>query len=235
MRFEDTTVETYSVGYANVQANGLRAGYACSWSGGIGLYGGAAQFSVAMARAMQANGHEIMCHGFDTPLPAPTEIFRYADQTSWAATEMRRAGLDIAAWVQPGWTGANPFLIDDVGDWGGHADLLLRINFACYTAQIAGGLGGGLWSLPLAATDRWGYAPGLTWETQTYASLVAWLDTAIANGNLAMIGGHAASIGLPGNLSIADFTAFLAYAASKVASGDLVIRTPSEILCGILV
>jgi hypothetical protein len=163
---------------------------------------------------------EIMCHS-RTHGVDPLTFDEFVDETSTPAEEMRRIGLNIYQWVQPGgWTAAYSF--NGTDHYGLPPDVHMRRFFRQYEAYIIACPASPYWTLP--RTLQWGTVYGPIYAPMTLAQAEAAVDAAIVAGT-GIEGMWHPSLFDGAGWSKADFEAFLDYVAVKVAAGDLVVMT----------
>jgi peptidoglycan/xylan/chitin deacetylase (PgdA/CDA1 family) len=218
LRFDDNDLKNYTITFPLLTARNLVAGFSFYRMN----MGNPAYMTLARMLEMQAAGMEIMCHSF-THGADPVDYDAFVRETALPVAEMRRLGLKIWTFVQPGgWVGANNhYDITTTDFWGTPEDLLLRAHFKSYMAYIPLGH-----DLPIAADNRYGLNHD-SGTTSSLDALIAWVDYTIAQHKGRHILFHSQLIGTAGNISWDDFTSFLDYIKVKVATGALTLLTPT--------
>lgn len=233
LRFDDSPFTDNTVVQPLLDARYLPAGFAVIKGRLDTTTGGVLGLTTAQVLAAQAAGHEIMCHSRNHTDPTvqgdPWGFF--VDETETVVAEMRAAGMNVQAWVQPGvWLGAWNF--DSTTKVAGRISELFRKNYGAYEAYIPED-GTVASTLPLPARHRFGsYSPvGITSTVGTGISSLATckslVDSVVQFGGRMGFLFHSYFLGAAGELTVADFTLLLDYIQAARDAGELDVLTPT--------
>lgn len=221
LEFDDGVTGDYATIYPLLAARGLTAAFAVMNS----FIGQSGYLTLAQILAMQAAGHEFICHtdthGTD---PVSYEAFKY--ETLAAAATMWKNGIHATSFAQPGsWSAA--YYIDDPAGADVVADSFLRRFFASYMAYDASQYAPGNYWFNLPRTQR-NAVPHTAGYALTLAELEALVDACAASGKGCHLLYHTNNLGTAGNISLADLTTFLTYLQTKVSAGLITVMTPTQ-------
>lgn len=217
MRFEDGHATDVTVVLPELESRNLFAGFAVP----RGKIDTSTYLSTAQCQALRAAGCEIMCKGRTGTTPANMTAF--TDESVTAAAEMNALGLGVRSFVFPGGWSAGPYHPNALSFYGTDPDALLRAHFASYDGFI----GVAQKPLPLVDNDRWGrnHTTSTALDLVTLRGIVDGLVTAQQQVELVFV---SSAIDTPGNLSLADFQAFLDYLRDRVRLGLLSVVNPTD-------
>jgi hypothetical protein len=225
LRFDDSYIYNYSHVFPRLVAAGLTAGFGVPRA----LLGQVNQMTKDQLLEMQAADMEIMGHSRYHTNPDPATWAAYIDESEMPGDELRRLGLNVWSFVQPGaWTAAYNW--DTLADLSTPKQEVLEQHFLSNWASIYDPDHDSLtFNLPHAHV--WGVnSNGGTYGT--YASLKAWVDVAIAAGTSLPLSFHANHFVGCGNLedglSLTDLELLLACLADEQTAGHLLVMTPTE-------
>ncbi|MHA1280834.1 MAG: hypothetical protein ACTSQ8_27140 [Candidatus Helarchaeota archaeon] len=222
-RFDDGDISDYEYVFPELEKRGLVGGFAVVRS----LIGGCNRTTLEDNLIMQSAGNEIMCHSY-THGDDPPDFDEFYFQTVTAAQEMRMMGLNVVAFVPPGnWNDPYPsgYRINSEDFFSSDEDLLLRNNFKLYDGYIDDFDGKYYYTLP---TSQWGKSHK-TGDKLSLSSLQRIIDRIATYGEALELCFHPNSFGRSDEyITKADFESFLDYVADKVASGEIVQMTPTE-------
>jgi peptidoglycan/xylan/chitin deacetylase (PgdA/CDA1 family) len=223
LRFDDGYATDYSVIYPLLVARGLKAGFSIIRDK---IDSTPTYLSLAHILEMQTNGIEMMCHSYThTADPTTNDSAWWNYEVVTALQEELALGLNIDTFVFPGtWypPGYYYSYMNSLAFFGTAEDSMIRQNYWA-------------WEGYLQDSDRTlptigNYRMGDTGDTRSLSYLTARIDTLIASSNHGFEElFHSPNIDAGGgNISLADFTAYLDYIALKVAAGLLVVLTPTQ-------
>lgn len=198
------------------------------------------RMSAAQISEMYAAGHEVILHTFDS-----SKVNGYANATDWPSGYLITQDIN-AAWAAQraaGWTrGIGKMVEGFSGNYFGASTAaarqkLLKSAFRAAAveamAMITTGYNMNSSGYPLGIRTPIIRCNKSITSSTTAGDVIAVIDAAIAAGEWACLVAHKAvadSATPSGNeMRISDFATWIAYAASKVASGNLIVAGLSEI------
>lgn len=222
LRFDDNDHDSYDYVLGELTSRSLVGSFVVSRAL-LYSYATPSYLTLANLLAIQAAGNEIVCHGM-THGADPANFAAFVRETSEAAEEMRRMGITIYTWAQPGtWVAGYNF--NSTSLYGKPPDAHLRHYFKAYEAYI-GAIPATKWPLPRAAPAPWGSILGHG-GADTLAGAEASLDTAITNGTGVEFIWHPILFDGAG-WTKSDFEDFLDYVEAAVTDGDVVVMTLTD-------
>jgi len=223
LRFDDGPAIDYTLVFPLLAARGLVGGFALPANA---VNKTASDLSLEQIKMMQSAGMEFMCHSL-THSSDPANLAGFKDETITALAEERILGINAVSFVQPGtWVGDYAF--NSTAFLGSPGDQILRSYFACYEAYIVpfdSSTGLGRYNLPRSSIYGVEHIAG----ENPLPELEKWIDQLISEGRGGEVCFHSITLGMGSpHLSVAEFTMFLDYIQTKLASGELVCLTPTQ-------
>lgn len=202
--------------------------------------GTAGRMSQAEIAAMYASGHEVVLHTFDS-----TKVGGYANATDWPSGYLITQDI-TSAWAAQranGWTRGIGKIVEGFSGNYFNANTAASRQKVLKAAFLAAGVDCMAQITAGNLMNNSGFPdPGVRIptvrcpisinSTTTAANVIALIDAAIASGDWAVIVCHQAvadnQTPAGNQMRVGDFATWIAYAASKIASGDLLFLPMGE-------